>query len=80
LADKLIEDIVEVTETLMDSDQVDIDALAHVPLKPSLNERAGHGKHHKWGGYNKWKKHKEHERQAKMKEQEESGVFKRGVC
>ena len=32
MADKLIEDIVEVTETLMVADEVDIEAFAHLNL------------------------------------------------
>ena len=80
MVDRLIEDIVEVTETLMNSDEVDIEALAHPCAKPTLNERleakeAG-------GGWGKWGKQKAEKFRAKMREQQygSSGVFKRGVC
>jgi hypothetical protein len=81
MVDKLVEDIIEVTETLMEADAVDIEALAHPQTKPTLNERAGHGKHHKWKGLGKWRKHKAHELKAKIAEhQQGDGVFKRGAC
>jgi hypothetical protein len=78
MVDKLIEDIVEVTETLMDADEVDIEAFAHLNTK-SLNERLPAKE--KWGGWGKWGKLKADEFRAKMKEQQLGvGVFKRGVC
>jgi hypothetical protein len=79
MVDKLIEDIVEVTETLMEADVLDIDALAHAQNKPTLNERTGKGKTH-WAGWGKWRKHKAHENKAKLKEDQDKGVFKRGTC
>lgn len=79
MVDKLVEDIVEVTETLMGAEDIDIEAFAHPNAKPTLNERiAGE---EKWGGWGKWGKKKADEFRVKMKEQKESqGVFKRGVC
>jgi hypothetical protein len=82
MVDKLIEDIVEVTETLMCADEVDLEAFAHPDQKPTLNERIKGGKDkEKWGGWGKWGKEKADEFRGKMKEQQNSdGVFKRGVC
>jgi len=57
MVDKLIEDIVEVTETLMTADPVDIEAFAHPDTKPTLNERIAGGKEN-WGGWGKWGKEK----------------------
>ena len=78
MVDKLVEDIVEVTETLMEFDVADIEAFAHQHLNPSLNERIGKGKF--WPGWRKWRDEKAAEFKAKMKEHQKSGVFKRGVC
>jgi hypothetical protein len=79
MVDKLIEDIVEVTETLMEADEVDIQALAQAQNKPTLNERTGENKAD-FDGYAKWGKHKAHKHRQKMKEQQSTGVFKRGTC
>jgi len=79
MVDKLVEDIIEVTETLMDADEVDLEAFAHPQSKPTLNERIAGGREN-WGGWGKWGKEKAEEFRAKMREQKESGVFKRGVC
>jgi hypothetical protein len=79
MVDKLVEDIVEVTETLMDADEVDLQAFAHPDTKPTLNERISAGREN-WGGWGKWGKEKADEFRAKMREQRETGVFKRGVC
>jgi hypothetical protein len=79
MADKLIEDIVEVTETLMVADEVDIEAFAHPDAKFTLNERLETKE--KWGGWGKWGKKRAEEFKAKMEEHRQgSGVFKRGVC
>ena len=79
MVDRLIEDIVEVTETLMDADEVDIEAFAHANAKPTLNERIQEKE--KWVGWGKWGKKKAEEFRAKMREQQQGGgVFKRGVC
>jgi hypothetical protein len=79
MVDLLVEDIVEVTETLIDAEDVDIEALAHPNPKPTLNERL-HGDE-KWGGWGKWGKQKAEEYRAKMKEHKEGpGLFRRGVC
>jgi len=79
MVDQLIEDIIEVTETLMDADDVDIEALAHPNPKPTLNERAMGKK--QWDGWGKWGRQKADDFRAKMKEQEHGeGIFKRGVC
>jgi len=80
MVDKLIEDIVEVTETLMAADPVDIEAFAHPDAKPTLNERIAGGKEN-WGGWGKWGKQKADQFRKKMEEQKKGdGVFKRGVC
>jgi hypothetical protein len=80
MVDKLVEDIVEVTETLMEADEVDIEALAHPNLKPTLNQRIAGGKG-KSGGWGKWGKERADEFRGKMKEQKNGdGIFKRGVC
>ena len=69
----------EVTETLMDADEVDIEALAHPNAKSTLHERIQAKE--KWGGWGKWGKQKAEEFKAKMREQQQGdGVFKRGVC
>lgn len=79
MVDKLIEDIVEVTETLMNADEVDIEAFAHPCAKLTLNERLEAKE--TWGGLGKWGRQKAEKFRAKMKEQQHgSGVFKRGVC
>ena len=79
MVDKLVEDIVEVTEILMSADEVDIEAFARPNRKPTLHERID-GKE-KWGGWGKWAKQKVEEFRAKMKEQQHGkGIFKRGVC
>jgi len=80
MVDKLVEDIVEVTETLMCADEVDIEAFAHPDTKPTLHERIQGGQD-KWGGWGKWGKDKADEFREKMREQKMGeGVFKRGVC
>jgi hypothetical protein len=79
LVDKLVEDIIEVTETLMSADEVDLQAFAHPDIKPSLNERLSDGPG-KWGGWGKWGKGKADEFRAKMNEQRQTGVFKRAAC
>jgi hypothetical protein len=80
MVDKLIEDIVEVTETLMAADPVDLEAFAHPDAKPTLNERIAGGQQN-WGGWGKWGKEKAEEFRRKMDEQKKGdGVFKRGVC
>ena len=78
LVDKLVEDIVEVTETLIEADAVDIEALAHPHHKPTLSERLSGEE--AWGGWGKWGKQKAQELKAKMKEQRRVGLFRRGVC
>ena len=79
MVDKLIEDIVEVTETLMVADEIDIEAFAHPNTKPSLHERLD--KKEEWGGWGKWGIKKANEFRAKMSEQQKGdGVYKRGVC
>jgi glutamate decarboxylase len=79
MVDKLIEDIVEVTETLMAADVVDIEAFAHPDTKPTLNMRIAGGEG-KWAGWGKWGKEKAEEFRSKMREQEKNGLFRRGVC
>ena len=80
MIDRLVEDIVEVTETLMSADSIDVEALAHPASKPTtLHEKMG-GKT-KWGGWGQWGKEKADEFRGKMMEQQKGlGVFKRGVC
>jgi len=78
MVDKLVEDITEVTETLMTADEVDLQAFAHPTTMPTLNERHEQGEH--WVGWGEWKKQKAAEHRAKMEEQRQTGVFKRGVC
>lgn len=79
MVDKLIEDIVEVTETLIAADEVDIEAFAHLHSKANLHERLEAKEN--WGGWGKWGKQKADEFRAKMREQQQGGgIFKRGVC
>ena len=79
MVDKLVEDIVEVTETLMDADDVDIEAFAHPATKPTLNERIQSDQ--EWGGFGKWGRQKAEEYRSKIKEHQAGpGLFKRGVC
>ena len=78
MVDMLVEDIVEVTETLIEADTVDIEALAHHQTKSSLTERGSGGQ--AWSGWGKWGKQKAEEFKTKMRQQEREGIFKRGVC
>ena len=79
MVDKLIEDIVEVTETLMVADEVEIEAFAHPDAKFTLHEQ--HEAKGKSGGLGKLRKQKAKVFKAKMKEhQDGDGVFKRGSC
>ena len=79
MLDKLIEDIVEVTETLMGADKIDIDAFVNPNAKPTSSERINMKE--KWAGWGNWGKEKADEFRAKMKEHTRGhGVFKRGVC
>ena len=79
MVDLLVEDIVEVTETLMDAEDVDIEAFAHPNSKPTLNERIQGDA--KWGGWGKWGRQKAEEYRQKMREHQDGpGLFKRGVC
>jgi len=79
MVDRLIQDIVEVTEILIGADDVDVEAFARPHAKPTLTERIQAKE--KWGGWGKWGKQKADEYRAKMKEQKYGlGVFKRGVC
>jgi len=82
MCDALIEDIIEVTENLMESDIVDIEALAHPTSStqkqnPHEHEKA---KRNGKGGWGKWKRQKASELHHSMNEQRVTGVFKRGTC
>lgn len=80
MVDRLVEDIVEVTETLITADAVDVEALARPPSKPTTLHERMTGKT-EWGGWGQWGKQKADEFRAKMTEQQQgAGVYKRGVC
>ena len=81
MSDRLIEDIVAVTETLMVADNVDIEALANPDAKLTVNDKldrhnkgltnhAGHAGHDK-------AKHLKHKMKA---QQDGDGVYKRTAC
>lgn len=81
MCDRLIEDIVSVTETLMVADQIDIEAYAHPDAKLTMNDKiARHKKgldsHAGKAGLDKVANLRE-----KLDEhQQGEGVFKRGTC
>jgi len=81
MSDRLIEDIVAVTETLMVADNVDIEALAHPDAKLTVNDKidrnnkglsnhAGHARHDKI----------KHLKKTLKAQQEGDGVYKRTAC
>jgi hypothetical protein len=81
MCDRLIEDIVAVTETLMVSDAIDIEAFAHPDAKLTVNDKidrsnAGLESHAGVARLDKVK----NLRQALADHQAGEGVFKRGSC
>ena len=81
MCDRLIEDIVAVTESLMVADVVDIEAYAHPDAKLTINDkitRANKGLdgHPGVAGKDKLK----HLKARLTHHQGGSGVFKRGAC
>ena len=79
MVDRLVEDIIEATETLIEADVVDIEALARPHSKPMLVERMSADDAH-WEGWGKWGKLKADEFRDKMEKQQVKGIYKRGVC
>lgn len=80
MCDRLIEDIVSVTETLMVSDIVDLEAYAHPDAKLTVNEKldranaglddhAGRATHEKITDLRK-----------ALRRHQEMGLFRRGSC
>jgi hypothetical protein len=81
MCDRLIEDIVGVTESLMVADLVDIEAYAHPDAKLTLNEKMTRSDKGVHGNVGVAKKDKAAELKAKMEEHKAGeGVFKRGSC
>lgn len=81
MCDRLIEDIVGVTETLMVADAIDIEAYAHPDAKLTLNDkisRANAGKDSHVGVATKDKAN--HLKTKLAEHQAGDGVFKRGSC
>ena len=81
MCDRLIEDIVSVTESLMVADAVDIEAYAHPDAKLTVNDkiaRANKGLDHHSGVATKDKL--KHLKTKLALHQAGSGVFKRGTC
>jgi hypothetical protein len=80
LLDSLIEDIVEVTETLMQADTLTLEAMANPTLKLVSPERGPKETSKHWEGWGKWGKKRAEQFSLKMRKQMDEGVFKRGVC
>ena len=81
MCDRLIEDIVGVTETLMVADVVDIEAFAHPDAHLSLNEKLTRVSLGKDGNVGVANQEKAAELKTKMEEHKAGdGVFKRGSC
>jgi hypothetical protein len=81
LTDRLIEDIVAVTETLMVSDLVDIEAFAHPDAKLSVNDKIARMNEGKETHAGKARQEKVNNLRTKIAEhQSGDGVFKRGSC
>ena len=81
MADRLIEDIVSVTESLMVADVIDIEAFAHPDAKLTVNDKIHIARHGLDTHHGKAKHHKLSNLRDKMAEhQSGDGVFKRGTC
>lgn len=81
MCDRIIEDIVSVTESLMVADNVDIEALANPDAHLTLNEKIGRKNAGKTLNAGVANKEKAHGLKAKMEEHKAGdGVFKRGSC
>jgi hypothetical protein len=81
MVDRLIEDIVSVTESLMVADQVVIEAFAHPDAKLTVNEKLH--RHKKGFNTHAGIAHQDKASNLKTKMEEHKageGVFKRGTC
>ena len=81
MCDRLIEDIVNVTESLMVADIVDIEAYAHPDAKLTLNEKIRRFSMGLDANAGVARKEKMQDFKDKLAEhQSGDGVFKRGTC
>ena len=81
MCDRLIEDIVSVTETLMVADVVDIEAYAHPDAKLTVNDKINRINQGLDNHAGKARLDKVAKLRAKLsKHQAGDGVFKRGAC
>jgi hypothetical protein len=81
MCDRLIEDIVAVTETLMVADVVDIEAYAHPDAKLTLNDKITRSNAGLAGHAGVARQEKISNMRRKMSEHRSGdGVFKRGAC
>jgi hypothetical protein len=81
MADRLIEDIISVTETLAVTDIVDIEAYAHPDAKLTLNDKIKNANNALAGNAGVWGQEKVKDLRRKMEEHRKGdGVFKRGAC
>lgn len=81
MCDRLIEDIVAVTESLMVADTVDIEAYAHPDAKLSVNDKITRANKGLDGHAGVARKDKLKHLKARLAHhQAGSGVFKRGAC
>jgi len=81
MCDRIIEDIVGVTETLIVADVIDIEALAHPDAHLSLNEKISRKNAGKTLNAGVANKEKANGLKTKMDEHKAGeGVFKRGSC
>jgi len=78
MCDRLIEDIVQVTECLMVADTVELQAYAHPDM--TINDKLTMSRKGSLGHAGNWNVEKFQNFKAKMAEQQESGIFKRGTC
>jgi hypothetical protein len=81
MCDRLIEDIVAVTETLMVADVVDLEAFAHPDGRLTLNDKISRANEGKDSHYGIARKDKANNLRSKLIEHlAGDGVFRRGSC
>jgi hypothetical protein len=81
MCDRLIEDVVAVTETLMVAENIDIEAYAHPDAKLNVNDKIRRGTLGLDGNAGVARVDKVNDYRTKMADhQAGEGIFKRGTC
>ena len=81
MCDRLIEDIVAVTETLMVADTIDIEAFAHPDGRLTLNDKISRASTGKDSNFGVARQEKVNNMRARLgKHLAGHGIFRRGSC